>query len=413
MAYLNEILFTVTTLILWGLVVISRPLVKQGTVFQPESFWFIAFAFRASAFSFFTVASSFHFGLLTLANTSLFASSLYMAFFFRCLRKPESKQSKWLPLLAILVFGLVFEYVRQRGEFKDRVFLVLTISSLCLIWQLIEIGLLGKVRLKKLKLFFFTSSVELVLVIARLGAFYFQQLPPETNLYQEPLELALIRWSWFSFTVISYVALIGYWIDRISVDNAQTIAENNSIKLAIANKKIDQSEKQLLSTLEEFKSAEVKLDVAQNELLKREELLRYVLDISGNGIWDWNILTGEVKHNTRWIEMLGEDPSKQYFSVDDFKNRIHPDDLSVVLKELSQTLEGLKDYQYRYRMIRLDGTQIWVEDKGKVVDKSIEGKPMRMVGAITDISEEVSSNQKLQALAFYDPLTKVLNRRLF
>ncbi|WP_159077412.1 sensor domain-containing diguanylate cyclase [Polynucleobacter rarus] len=197
------------------------------------------------------------------------------------------------------------------------------------------------------------------------------------------------------------------------MENLQTIAENNSIKLAIANKKVDQSEKRLLSTLEEFKSAEVKLDVAQNELLKREELLRYVSDISGNGIWDWNILTGEVKPNNRWMEMLGEDPRKQYFSVNDFKNRIHPDDLTEVMKQLSQTLDGLKDYQYRYRMIRSDGTQIWVEDKGRVVEKSDEGKPMRMVGAITDISEEVSSNEKLQALAFYDPLTKVLNRRLF
>ncbi len=413
MAYLNEILFIVTTLILWGLVAISIPLVKQGRVFQSESFWFMAFVFRASAFSFFTIASSVHFGLLTLANTLLFASSLHMALFFRFLRRPESKQFKWLPSLAILVFGLIFEYIRQQGEFQERVFFALTIMAFCLIWQLLEMRLLGQVRLKKLKLFFFTSCLELVLVLTRLGGLYFHKDPPEINLFQEPIELALIRWAWFSVTIISYVALIGYWIDRISTKNAQIVAENNSIKLAIANKKIDQSEKQLLLTLEDFKSAEVKLDVAQNELLKREELLRHVLDISGNGIWDWNIFTGEVKHNTRWIEMLGEDPSKQYFSVDDFKSRIHPDDLSAVLKQLSQTLEGLKDYQYRYRMIRLDGSQIWVEDKGKVVETSPEGKPVRMVGAITDISEEVTSNEKLQALAFYDPLTKVLNRRLF
>ena len=64
-------------------------------------------------------------------------------------------------------------------------------------------------------------------------------------------------------------------------------------------------------------------------------------------------------------------------------------------------------------MLRTNGRQIWVRDRGAVVEKSEDGKPIRMVGAISDISEEVATQEKLQELAFYDPLTQVLNRRIF
>ncbi len=413
MLSLNEIFFLTSALIMWGLVAASKPLVNKRKLLESENAWFLAFVFSACAFSFFTIASILNLGLLTFANTCFVAGNMYLALFCRSLRKPSNKTSKWLPIMAILIFGLVFEYLRQRGVFTERVLLVVSTSSLCLLWQLIELGLLGKVRLKHLRLFFFITVVELILTFMRLAAIFFQQLPSNINLYQEPFELALIRWIWFALMVISYVTIIAYWVGRISSENLKTIEENNLMKLEIANNKILQSDWQLLTTLQEVKSMEVKLDDAENELLKREELLRYVLDISGDGIWDWNILTGEVKHNSRWIEMLGEDPGQPYFSVEDFKKRIHPDDLNAVLDQLRATLEDHQEYRYSYRMLRTNGRQIWVRDRGAVVEKSEDGKPIRMVGAISDISEEVATQEKLQELAFYDPLTQVLNRRIF
>ena len=156
--------------------------------------------------------------------------------------------------------------------------------------------------------------------------------------------------------------------------------------------------------------AEERLDQTSNELVKSEQQLRFVLDVTGDGIWDWNIETGEIKHNTRWIEMLKESPSQNYFSLDDFIARIHPDDLSLVHETLDAALFSLKEYHVRYRMIRLDGQVIWVEDKGAIVERSSEGKPLRMVGAISDISDEIQAQNKVQELIFYDSLTKLPNR---
>ena len=151
----------------------------------------------------------------------------------------------------------------------------------------------------------------------------------------------------------------------------------------------------------------------EQALLESEQRLILAIHAGGVGIWDWNILTGEVKRNARWIEMLGENPNQRFFSVEDFKERIHPDDLGAVLEQLGLALDGVHEYRYRYRTIGLDGRQFWVEDKGAVIERSHDGKPLRMVGAINDVTELVLANEKIEELAFYDPLTQVLNRRLF
>ncbi len=156
---------------------------------------------------------------------------------------------------------------------------------------------------------------------------------------------------------------------------------------------------------------ELKVNFANQKATQTEQRLQHVLNVTGDGIWDWNIQTGEVKHNDRWLEMLREDPFQKQFSVEDFKSRIHPEDVSMVLESINSALEGEKEYCIRYRMLRLDGRQIWVSDKGAVVEKSADGKPLRMVGAISDITEEVAAQEKIQELIFFDPLTKLPNRQ--
>jgi len=411
MKYPNEIFFLIATIILWGIVAASKPLVNRSKLFQSESYWLLAIALTASAYSFFAVASSLSLVLLTLANTCMVASSLYMALFCRYLRNTEASTFKWSPLFVLLVFGVVFEYFRQRGFFVERVFFTVGLISLFGFWQLKELILLDQVQRKKLQLFILTTFAAVLFAFARLVAPFFYQAAPTMTLYQEPFWVSLIRWIWFSFTVVSYVALIGYWIDKKSTESAKVINELNSVRLELAQKKLQESKAQLSTTQKYVKSTESKLDATQKELVEREQQLRYVLDVTGDGIWDWNILTNQVEHNSRWIEMLDENPSQQYFSVEDFKSRIHPDDLNSVLRQLGLALDGSLPYLYRYRMIRHDGRQIWVEDKGAVVETSADGQPLRMVGAIKDISDEVGAQEKIQELISYDYLTKLPNRR--
>ena len=197
-----------------------------------------------------------------------------------------------------------------------------------------------------------------------------------------------------SSNAISFVALLLLGILRFMIFAG--------LVMAIA----DRDRGQLIAELHEQR-----INVANQNTANSEEKLRHVLNATGEGIWDWNILTGEVKHNIRWLEMLGEDPAKTYFSVEDFKSRIHPKDLHLVTDGLNATLTLNKDYRLKYRMIREDDIVIWVEDKGAIVERSEKGEPLRMVGAISDITSEKASQEKIQELIFFDSLTKLPNRQ--
>jgi diguanylate cyclase (GGDEF)-like protein len=155
---------------------------------------------------------------------------------------------------------------------------------------------------------------------------------------------------------------------------------------------------------------EDKVSIQTAEISEKEQQLRYVLNATGDGIWDWNILTGEVRHNPRWITLLDEDPNQKNFTVEDFSNRIHPADRGEVFDKINACLVAGKVYHHRYRMMRLDGREIWVEDRGAVVEWSESGEPIRMVGAINDIGDQKASQEKIEELIYFDSLTKLPNR---
>lgn len=167
----------------------------------------------------------------------------------------------------------------------------------------------------------------------------------------------------------------------------------------------------LVMAVAEHERSQLALVIHKQKIDYADKQLRDILNATGDGIWDWNIATGKVKHNKRWLELLGESLEKTNFSIEDFKSRIYPEDLSMVLDRLNESLASGKEYQAQYRMVRVDGSLVWMEDRGAVVERSELGESLRMVGAITDISDQKASQEKIEELIFYDSLTKLPNRR--
>lgn len=209
--------------------------------------------------------------------------------------------------------------------------------------------------------------------------------------------------NWLSLFLIFILILIRHF-SYISLRLDFEIASGLKLQEQALNLKLDLESKRADQAL-------TMLDETITKLIANEQQLRHVLDVTGDGIWDWNIKTGQVTHNFRWIEMLDEDPKQKYFSVDDFKNRIHIDDLDSVQTKLDAALKDRTPYEHRYRMLRGDGRMIWVEDKGAVVEWSSDNKPLRMVGAISDITEQVASHEKIKELVYFDHLTQLPNRK--
>lgn len=159
------------------------------------------------------------------------------------------------------------------------------------------------------------------------------------------------------------------------------------------------------------KSISEKVTEQTDLLLKNEQRLKYVLDATGDGIWDWNISTGHISHNQRWLEILRLDASITSTSLESYKSRIHPEDLQRVIEAINTALQNNTKYSTEYRMIRSDQSIVWVSDIGMVVERSINGEPLRMVGAISDIGHQKESQSKIEELAFFDSITNLPNRR--
>lgn len=135
----------------------------------------------------------------------------------------------------------------------------------------------------------------------------------------------------------------------------------------------------------------IKQDISQRKqaeaLIKEsEERLRFALDATGEGLWDWDIATNRVSHNSRWCELLGLDSHRLVNDLDVFTSHLHPDDKDAVMQRIQSCLENGTPYISEHRMIKADGGLIWVLDRGQVVSRSESGRALRMVGSIADVT---------------------------
>ena len=229
MKYANEIFFLVFALILWGLVYGSRFILRPDKASQPEKFWLTALTLTATSFTLFAIASTMSLFLLTLANTCFIASFIYFGLFCRSLNSPIPKKANIIVLAGLLIFAALFEYLRQRGLFIERVGLVSLIAAFCFIWELIELRQLKRINSTQLRFLFYTVAIELALTIARLVALYIDGGLSTINLYQEGVISSAIRWAWLGISILSYVAVLGYWLEKISHEKNKTLDENLKI----------------------------------------------------------------------------------------------------------------------------------------------------------------------------------------
>lgn len=132
-----------------------------------------------------------------------------------------------------------------------------------------------------------------------------------------------------------------------------------------------------------------------------ERRLQYVMDATGEGVWDWDLRNGEVHHNARWCELLGLDAGFQQHGYQEFQSLLHDEDRERVLETINASLNQGPPYISEHRMWRADGEVIWVLDRGKVVERDETGQPLRMVGSLMDITERKITSEQIRVRELY------------
>lgn len=118
-----------------------------------------------------------------------------------------------------------------------------------------------------------------------------------------------------------------------------------------------------------------------------EERWRLALEAAGDGVWDWDIRSDTVLFSPQLKEMLGLSETEMENHIDAWVSRIHPEDAERVSESLRTYLtENSGTYKNEHRLRCKDDSWKWMLHRGMVVNRSVEGDPLRMVGTFTDIT---------------------------
>lgn len=193
------------------------------------------------------------------------------------------------------------------------------------------------------------------------------------------------------FTLILYFLLIKPF--RILSESAKHIGTPEF------STQIPWSSSEVLSLQSSLQEVNARLGRAVKQLNDSEQRWLFAVEGSRNGIWDWDISTGEVFLSDRWKEMIGYAPDELECVFKTWESRLHPEDRETVLDCLQEYISGKsKEFESVHRLRHRDGHYIWVLDRGMLVDWDHLGRPMRMIGIHVDVSESEKNHAAIAEL---------------
>ncbi|UCG33598.1 MAG: PAS domain-containing protein, partial [Phycisphaerales bacterium] len=132
---------------------------------------------------------------------------------------------------------------------------------------------------------------------------------------------------------------------------------------------------------------------AEEALRAGEERFRLATQATRDAIYDWDIVADRSWRNERYLELFAPDASSSY---DPWRARIHPDDRDRVVNSLQACFDGDGHYWgEQYRLRGADGQYVHVMDRGFIL-RGEDGRPVRMIGAMTDITMAKEAQQALR-----------------
>lgn len=135
-------------------------------------------------------------------------------------------------------------------------------------------------------------------------------------------------------------------------------------------------------------------------LQESEERLRFALEATNQGAWDWNMQTNEVVYSSSYKKMYGFTDVDLKNHLSEWESRVHPDDQEKMQTAIAaHTQSGDSYYETTYRLQQKDGGYKWIMARGKLIGMDSEGKPLRMIGTHTDITEIRETQDKLNTIA--------------
>ncbi|GAW66606.1 multi-sensor hybrid histidine kinase [Geoanaerobacter pelophilus] len=192
------------------------------------------------------------------------------------------------------------------------------------------------------------------------------------------------------------------------IDEAELVAQIRAMVRIKRSEDALRQERDNLEALVQKRTSELLLMnqvLTENLARLAENEERYSRAVRGttDGLWDWNVVTGECYFSPRWKELLGFADDELENQVDTFYSRLHADDVALAQEALEAHLAGKAPLDVELRLKHREGQYLRFRIRGQAEWDSL-GAPVRLSGALSDVTErqlmeeQLRQSQKMEAV---------------
>jgi diguanylate cyclase (GGDEF)-like protein/PAS domain S-box-containing protein len=146
---------------------------------------------------------------------------------------------------------------------------------------------------------------------------------------------------------------------------------------------------------------------------RQEERLSLAAAGASDGIWEWDLSAKELFVSARWNALLGRAAEETVVRPDEWLSRVHPDDIVSLREAIEAHLKGSSEVlRHEHRLRHEDGSYRWFLCHG-IASRNALRRTVRLGGSLTETTDRVLAQERLQNAGFLDPLTGLYNRALF
>ena len=147
-----------------------------------------------------------------------------------------------------------------------------------------------------------------------------------------------------------------------------------------------------------YQKSNDRLQQVYSELNQVNEKLTMAFEASQLAYWDWDFKSGKLECGENMAHLLGFGKEAFPVTFSAFLELIHPDDVREARENLEKHINGITPFfESEYRLKTARGDWKWVFDKGKIVERDIIGKPLRLLGVVMDVERKKTHENRLLA----------------
>ena len=203
---------------------------------KPNPYWIVALLSNVIGLGFFALGILFTDDIqkvpfiFTLANALFYAAAIFQGLFFYSFNHLVNRSLKWALGISILCYGLFFEYLRNHWTFEARTLFAVFTYAIILAWQIREARRVNRdLGLQQLRYFQYAAIGEALFLAPRLIVLLGSSHPINA-MEQLPQLLIIFTFGQFLMNTLSFIAIWGYWSEKLALENRLTVSETAEVK---------------------------------------------------------------------------------------------------------------------------------------------------------------------------------------